>query len=96
MLLSTTLADALLIPQKATFDVLDRKYVYVVDAKNVVHARQIQVRAELPNVYVVASGLTEKERILLDGLRKVHDGGTILPDDKPAAEVFAHLEVPAE
>ena len=33
------LKDALVIPQKATFEILDKKYVYVVDEHGVVHSR---------------------------------------------------------
>ncbi len=88
--------NAMLIPQKATFDVLDRKFVYVVDDKNVLHAKPITVAAELPHIFVVESGLGEKDRILLDGLRKVRDGITIAVDYKEPADVLSHLEVPAE
>jgi membrane fusion protein (multidrug efflux system) len=88
--------NALLIPQKATFDVLDKKFVYVLDEKNVLQSRPISVSAELPHVYLVESGITEHDRILLDGLRKVHDGATIVPDYKPPSEVLDHLEVSAE
>ncbi|CAN5924788.1 efflux RND transporter periplasmic adaptor subunit [soil metagenome] len=88
--------NAMLIPQKATFDVLDRKFVYVVDDKNVIHSKPITVAAELPHIFVVESGLGEKDRILLDGLRKVRDGLTIAVDYKEPADVLAHLEVPAE
>lgn len=96
VLVTTPLKNALLIPQKATYDVLEKKYVFVVDDKNVVHARGITVAAELPQVYAVASGLTEKDRILVEGLRRVQDGAKIGVDFKPPAEVLAHLEVPAE
>lgn len=96
VLVTTPVPDALLIPQKATFDVLEKKFVFVVDAQDVVHARPITVSAELPQVYLVASGLKDDERILLEGLRKVHEGSVIEPELKPAAEVVAKLEVTAE
>lgn len=96
ILVDETVKNALLIPQKATFDVLDRKFVYVVDANNVLHARAITIRAEMPQLYAIASGITEQDRILVEGLRKVRDDMTIDPDVKPAAEVLSHLEVPAE
>lgn len=88
--------NALLIPQKATFDVLDKKFVFVIDDRNVVHSRPITIAAELPQLFVVASGLDEHERILIDGLRKVRDGGKIDVDYKEPSEVYSHLEVPAE
>ncbi|MCB9740953.1 MAG: efflux RND transporter periplasmic adaptor subunit [Deltaproteobacteria bacterium] len=95
VLLSRTIANALLVPQRATFDILDRKYVYVVDAANVVHARQITVAAELPHVFVVSAGLETTDRIVIEGLRKVRDGETIEAEVKPSAEIFAELEIPA-
>lgn len=77
ILMRVPLADALLIPQKATFEILDKRYVYVVDDEGVVRTRAITVAAELPHRYVVDSGLEEGERILLEGLRKVHEGDAI-------------------
>ncbi|MFO0676993.1 MAG: efflux RND transporter periplasmic adaptor subunit [Polyangiaceae bacterium] len=96
ILMTVPAKAALVIPQKATFDVLDKKFVYVVDDKNVVHQREVTVAAELPHVFLVKTGLEERDRILVDGLRKVHDGSSIGVDFKPAAEVLGHLEVPAE
>lgn len=96
ILISQSIENALLIPQKATFDVLDKKFVFVIDEKNVVHSRPITISAELPQVYVVATGLTEDDKILVDGLRKVRDGATIEPDYKKPVDVLANLEVSAE
>lgn len=90
------LKAALLIPQKATFDVLDKKFVFVIDEKNVVHSRPITVAAEMPQVFAIAGGLEEHDHILVDGLRKVRDGARIEVDYKEPSEVFEHLEVPAE
>ncbi|MBL8916376.1 MAG: efflux RND transporter periplasmic adaptor subunit [Archangium sp.] len=96
VLVNTMVDDALIVPQKATFDVLDKKFVFVIDETGAVHSRPITVSAELPQVYVVSSGLDEQERILLDGLRKVRDGNVIEPDFKSPLDVLAHLEVRAE
>ncbi len=94
--MTTSLDGALIIPQKATFDVLDKKFVFVVDEKNVIHSRAITVTAEQPQVFVVGEGLGETDKILLDGLRKVRDGGTIEPVFEEPADVLMHLEVGAE
>lgn len=69
--------DALVIPQKATFDILDKKFVYLVDGHETVHTREIEVSAELPHLFVVKSGLTEDDAVLLDGLRRVREGDEI-------------------
>lgn len=96
IVMTVPLKNALVIPQKATFDVLDRKFVYVVDAKNVVQSRPITVTAELPHVFVVESGLDEHDKIIVDGLRKVRDGAVVEVDLKSPSDVLAHLEVSAE
>ena len=95
VLMTTPLRGALLIPQKATFDVMDKRFVFVVDADGVVRSRQIAVSQELPQVYVVSSGLSDKDRVLLEGLRKVKDGDKITTKFLSPKEVISHLEVPA-
>ena len=96
VVMTVPLEGALVIPQKAAFDVLDRKFAFVVDDKNVVHQRAITVAAELPHLYVIESGLDEHDKILIDGLRKVTDGAEIQVDYKEPADVLGHLEVPVE
>lgn len=96
VLMEVPVKDALLLPKKATFDVLDKKYVYVVDDKNVVHARPITVSAETSELFLVSGGLEEKDHVLLDGLRKVQEGDVIEPEYEEPAEVVKHLDVPVE
>lgn len=96
VLMTTLVEDALLIPQKATFEILDKNYVFVVEEGDVVRSRQITIAEELPHVYIVASGLDESERILLEGLRKVRDGFVIEPEYREPEEVLSLLELPAE
>ncbi|MEZ4854535.1 efflux RND transporter periplasmic adaptor subunit [Flavobacterium sp.] len=97
VVLDSQVKNAILIPQKATFEVLARKYVFVVDNKNVVHQKQIEVSEnELPYLFIVTKGLTKDDKILLDGLRKVKDGETIEVDYQEPAKVFSNLELEAE
>lgn len=88
--------DAVLIPQKATFEILDKTYVYVIDKNNTLHQRLISIAAELPHVFIVKDGLKETDRILLEGLRKVHNGDQIEVNFQPAATVFANQALHAE
>ncbi|MDN4163894.1 efflux RND transporter periplasmic adaptor subunit [Cytophagales bacterium LB-30] len=71
ILMPKVLKNVLIIPQKATFEILDKKYVFMVDEENVVQSRQIEVGQELPHLYVVTKGLKETDKILIEGLRKV-------------------------
>lgn len=96
IIMSTPLHDVLLIPQQATFDVLDKKFIFVVDENDVVHAREITIGEELPRLFVVAKGLEANEKILIDGLRKVRDGDHIAHKYEDPSKVMASLDLPAE
>lgn len=92
----TQLKDALLIPQKATFEILDRKFVYVITKDHRVKAREIHVGSEMPHLYAVTKGLKEGDKILLDGLRKVSDGDKIHFTFRDPSKVLSELELYAE
>lgn len=76
ILLTKKYENALVIPQKATYEILDKKFVYVVDDNNTVHSQQITIISEVPHLFVI-SGVTENDKILLEGLGKVHNGDVI-------------------
>jgi membrane fusion protein (multidrug efflux system) len=78
VIVTIPLKNALIIPQKATFEVLEKKYVFVVDKDNMVHQREVTIGAEMPDLYVISSGLAADERIMLEGIRKVRDNDKIV------------------
>jgi membrane fusion protein (multidrug efflux system) len=87
----------LLIPQKATFEVLDKKFVFVIDKDNTVKQREITVaEEEIPYLFIVKSGLSLGDKILLDGLRKVKNGQKIHIDYQAPNKVFSNLNLYAE
>lgn len=90
------LPDALIIPQKATFEVLEKKYVFVVDKNNVIRSREITIAAEMPHIFVVQTGLKKDDRILLEGLRQVKENEKIHPKFMQPGEVISHLGLYAE
>lgn len=90
------LKNAIIIPQKATFEILEKKYVFVVDKDNVVHSREINIRSEMPDLYVIKSGIKPGEKILLEGIRKVRDGDKINYNYEDPAKVIANLKVYTE
>ncbi len=96
VLLPSHLKNALFIPQSATFDILDKKFVFVVDKDGTVNTRQITVGAEMPHLYTVTNGLSTQDNVLVDGLRKVKNGDKIKPKFKHFREVVEelnHMEV---
>lgn len=92
ILMPVHLKGAVIIPQKATFDVLDKKFVYIVDQNNVLKATQITIAQELPHLYIVASGLRSTDKILAEGLGKVKNNEKIKYEFVSFAKELAELK----
>lgn len=96
VLMRVPLRNALLIPQKATFEVLDKKFVFVIDDKDHVTAREVTIGEEMPHLYAITKGLSESDVILLDGIRLVRSGDHVVYDKLEASEVLHDLDLYAE
>ncbi|WP_370089384.1 efflux RND transporter periplasmic adaptor subunit [Ekhidna sp.] len=96
VIVNSPLNNALLIPQKATFEILAKKYVFIVGEDGVIHSKQISVGAELPHLFEVKSGLSASDKILLEGLRRVKDGDKIIPDFVEPQIAISELKLHAE
>lgn len=96
VLMTMPLKGALIIPQKATYEIQDKLYVFIVDKNNVVHSRNIAIAARMPDVFVVQSGLTADDRILLEGVQKAKDDDKITYEYEKPEEVITHLKLKAE
>jgi membrane fusion protein (multidrug efflux system) len=88
--------NALLIPQKATFEILDKTYVYVVKPDGKLEQRLINIEASVPHLFILKDGLKEDDKVLLDGLRKVHAGQKVEIDFRPPEKVRAELDLYTE
>lgn len=88
--------NAIVIPQKATFEVLDRKYVYVIDKDNVARQREVTIAAEIPDLYLLKDGLKPNEKIVLEGLRKISNNDKIAFKYEDPKEVIKHLKLPTQ
>jgi membrane fusion protein (multidrug efflux system) len=96
ILISRVQNNALVIPQRATFQVLAKRYVYVVDNDNVAHQREIEVENELDDIFVVKKGLGVDDKIVLEGVRQVRDGDKVEYEDRNPEKVLANLKYRAE
>jgi membrane fusion protein (multidrug efflux system) len=96
ILIHRTLQNLLVIPQRATFEILAKRYAFVVDKDNVVHQRDIEIKGEQDDIFVLKSGLKEGEKIILEGIRQVKDGDKIKYDFRDPKEVLSNLKYHAE
>lgn len=80
VLVPTHASDAIMVPQSATFDVQDKKFVYVVNNDKTVATREITVLPQNDGqTYVVTSGLRSGDRIVVDGVNQLKNGQKINP-----------------
>lgn len=98
ILMPTSVKGAILVPQKATVEIQDKKFVYVLGKENKISQREIKVLTQNDGTnYVVTSGLNSGERIVIDGVNQLQDGQTINPitpaqAEKAKAKAKADLE----
>ena len=87
VIVETPVADALVIPQRCTFEVQHKLCVYVVDGAGKVQLRNVQPSLRLDNQFVISSGLQPEDRVLLEGIQSVKEGDIIELEMKPGGEV---------
>jgi len=88
--------DALVIPQRATFEVLDKRYVYGVGEDGVAHQRAITVAHEMDDVFVVQDGLALTDKIVLEGVRQTHEGEHVEAEFRKPEEALGNMKNHAE
>lgn len=86
------LKGALVIPQRATFEILDKQYVYVIGDDGIAHQRAITVAHEEDDIFIVESGLAPSDEIVLDGVRQLHDGDHVEYEYRKPEDVLSALK----
>jgi membrane fusion protein, multidrug efflux system len=94
--MSIPLKGVIIIPQKSTYEILEKRYVFVVDKDNVVHSREVTIATEMPDLYMIKDGLSENDRILLEGIRKVKEGDKITYAYEDPKTVLPKLKIYVE
>lgn len=88
--------NGLIIPQKSTYEIQDQKYVFVIDKNGVAKSRNIKVAYELPDLYIVGSGISKGDQILLEGVQKVKDDQKVKTKFQDPKKVLQSLKLKAE
>lgn len=102
VILSNSIRNAIIIPQKTVFDIQDRSFVYVVDENNQVQLRSIVPKARFSHYYIVESGLEPGERLIFEGIQTIQPGMSIMPQpiafepepDEEAAPAIVNTSFP--
>lgn len=70
---------ALLLPQKAAFEIQDKSYVFILDDANNVRMRSFEPAGRSGAFYIVGSGLKKGDRVVFEGIQNIKDGMQITP-----------------
>lgn len=85
--------NALLVPQKSTYELQGKHFVYVVDGKQMVLSRAIETKEIAGRrVYVVTNGLKAGERIVLKSAATLKDSTVIKPLTVTNAEAYSDIQ----
>lgn len=87
ILIPNRMSNVILVPQRATFEIQDRRFVYVVNDSNKTVATPVEISPMNDGKqFIVTSGLTPGQRIVVEGVgTKVKDNMPIKPVDAAAA-----------
>ena len=96
ILIHRTLKNALVIPQRATFEILDKRYVWVVGEDDVANQRLITIKHELEDIFVINSGLDVTDKIVLEGVRQIEDGKKVEYEFRKPEEALKNQKFHAE
>ena len=80
--LQTNIENAIMIPQRSVMEIQDKNYVFIVDSLNMIKMRNVGLGTRIGQNYLVISGLSVNEKIVLKGVQILREGNTIIPVEK--------------
>lgn len=90
--LPTTVDTAMVIPQSASYELQDKRFVYVVGKDNQVNGVSITVTpVDNGQYFIVNNGLHAGDAVVLEGLIGLKDGDKIIPKQANADSVYTRL-----
>lgn len=69
-----TIPNAILVPQRAVQQLLDKTFVMVVGADGKSEARKIELGQQVGSYYIVKSGLSAEDTVIVEGLSSLTEG----------------------
>lgn len=87
------LKATLLVPQKSTYELQGKRFVYVVDGAGKVKSTEINVMSTPAGQnFVVTSGLKAGDTVILEGTSTLQDGAQVKAEVQPANKVYQDLK----
>jgi membrane fusion protein (multidrug efflux system) len=87
---------AVLIPQKATFEVLDHHYVLLVDKDDKLVQQRVRIADEIEDLFIVTAGASENDKIVVEGVRQAKAGEKARYEFVEPVKAYENLKLRAE
>lgn len=95
LLFPFTIENTITVPQSATVEIQDKKFVYILQPDSTVKYTEIQI-SDLNDGkdYIVISGLNSNDKIVIEGVQTMHNGMKITPitQAQKEAKYQSHLK----
>lgn len=80
------------IPQKSVFEIQEKSYVFIKDGSGVVKMKSIIPDIRIPHFYLVKSGFSAKDTVLIEGIQLVKQGQKIKSTFKPMRQLLTEYK----
>jgi membrane fusion protein (multidrug efflux system) len=85
--------SAILVPQSITYELQDKRFVYVVDAQNKIRNVAITTMENTPGqFYIVTGGIKSGDKVIAESVNNLKDGTEIKPAEISADVVYKDLK----
>ena len=88
-----SMARIVLVPDTAVNTDQDKKYLFVIDDKDVVHRRDVRLGKLLPDgLRVIETNLQPTDRVIIEGTQRARIGYPVTPEEKDLTEEMKKLK----
>lgn len=94
IILYNNIENALMVPQKAVFEIQDKNYVFLVDSTDRVKMKNFIPKTRFSHYYIIESGLKAGDRIVFEGIQNLRNGMQITPKEVGLDTILAKQNVP--
>ncbi|MBD1394222.1 efflux RND transporter periplasmic adaptor subunit [Mucilaginibacter sp. ZB1P21] len=85
--------DGILVPQKSTYELQGKRFIYLVDQSGAVKSTEIEIMDKTAGQYfVVTKGLKAGDKVVYDGTSSLKDATKIKSEEMPADKVYQDLK----
>jgi RND family efflux transporter MFP subunit len=86
-----TVNNAVIIPQRSTFEIQDKLFVFVADKNGKLMQREVVIAERLPHAFVIKEGLNTDEKIILEGVASLKNGDGVKINVLSAEETLKQI-----